>query len=252
MDLHPYLQRINYSGPLHPDLQTLTQLQLAHLLAIPFENLNIHAGRVIELAIDKLFHKIVEEKRGGFCYELNGLYYELLTGLGFTAKRIAAQVHNSEKQAYGDEYDHFAIVVEWDGKLYLTDVGYGEFLVTPLLISLNTPQEDPRGEVYIVREHEGDELRIDKRVDEGWKPEYKFTLQAREFHEFVPMCNYQQYDPNSHFQKQKLISQLTERGRITLTSTKLKIKEGKDIVEREVKNEKEFDELLWKHYAIRL
>ena len=252
MNLHAYFQRIHYSGPITPNLETLTQLQLAHLLTIPFENLDIHIGQEIQLDTEKLFHKIIEEKRGGFCYELNGLFYELLKHLGYKVRRIAAQVHSTEKQAFGPEYDHLALIVQLDERQYLADVGYGEFLVNPLLISLDAPQEDSRGEVYILREHGGDELRVEKWVEEGWKPEYKFTLQARKFNEFEPMCHYQQFDPNSHFQKQKLISQLTETGRVTLTSTKLKIANGKETLERGIKNEAEFDELLWKHYKIRL
>ena len=252
MNFPSYLQRLQYTGPLEPNLETLTQLQLAHLLSIPFENLDIHTGREIQLDTEKLFQKIVEEKRGGFCYELNGLFYELLRHLGYQVTRIAAQVHSTEKQAFGPEYDHLALIVQLDDKIYLTDVGYGEFLVNPLLISLDAPQEDSRGEVYILREHGGDELRVEKWIEERWKPEYKFTLQAREFHEFEPMCHYQQFDPSSHFQKQKLISQLTETGRITLTSTKLKIADGDETVEREVKHQAEFAELLWKHYKIRL
>ncbi len=252
MKLDSYLHRINYSGPINPDLDTLEQLQLSHLLSVPFENLDIHQGREIQLDLNKIYHKIVEEKRGGFCYELNGLFFHFLQELDFNATRISARVHSTEKQSYGPEFDHFAIIAHLEEKDYLVDVGYGEFLLTPLQIELDKPQEDALGALYVLRQHDDSYLRVEKQVEGGWKPEYIFTLQARDFREFQPMCDYQQYDPGSHFQKQKLISQLTETGRITLTSTKLKVQEGGQVVEREVKDDEAFDQLLWHYFHMRL
>src|SRR5882762_11252525 len=92
MDIKAYLQRINYLGSLVPTAQTLRELQVAHLQTVPFENLSIHSAEPIILDDDALFEKIVVRRRGGFCYELNGLFAALLRDLGFEVKMLSAQV----------------------------------------------------------------------------------------------------------------------------------------------------------------
>ena len=94
MDKGKYLDRIKYSGGLEPSLDLLKKLQKNHLLNIPFENLDIHFKVAIKLNIDRIYEKIVQNNRGGFCYEINGLFYELLRSIGFKAKRISARVYN--------------------------------------------------------------------------------------------------------------------------------------------------------------
>ena len=91
-EISKYLQRINYSGDLIPTFDRLCKLQKIHLLNIPFENLDIHYGNKIVLDVDKIYNKIINRRRGGFCYELNGLFFTLLKSLGFDAKRISARV----------------------------------------------------------------------------------------------------------------------------------------------------------------
>jgi N-hydroxyarylamine O-acetyltransferase len=96
MDAHAYLKRINYSGPLEPSAETLRRLQVAHLKTVPFENLSIHAGEPIVLEENALFTKIVERRRGGFCYEANGLFAALLRALGFEVAMLAAGVAKAD------------------------------------------------------------------------------------------------------------------------------------------------------------
>ena len=98
MNLEAYLKRINYSGDLTPSITILKQLQKTHLLNVPFENLDIHYGHPIELDLDKIYHKIVVRKRGGFCYELNGLFQNMLNIIGFDSKIISARVYDNKKE----------------------------------------------------------------------------------------------------------------------------------------------------------
>lgn len=91
MNVSAYPQRLNYAGPLEPTAGTLRSLHRAHLLAVPFENLDIHLGRPIVLDEAAFFHKIVERQRGGFCYELNGLFAALLRQLGFDVTLLSAR-----------------------------------------------------------------------------------------------------------------------------------------------------------------
>ena len=111
------------------------------MFRIPFENLDIHLGVPIDLDIDKLFHKIVINQRGGLCYELNSLFLELLTDLGFNAKRISGRVYDKNK-GYGEEFDHLAIIVNLNGLNYLSDVGLGEFTFAALKLESETLQND--------------------------------------------------------------------------------------------------------------
>ena len=116
MDINKYLERIHYSGPLAPTLEVLSKLQLAHLMTVPFENLDIHTNTKIDL--NHLFDKIVTRNRGGFCYELNGLFYELLTETGFAVKMVSARVHDG-KGDFSPEFDHMALIVNLDNENYL-------------------------------------------------------------------------------------------------------------------------------------
>ena len=76
MNRELYLKRIKFTGKAIPTMEVLAQLQKAHLLAVPFENIDIHTNRKIDLNVDNIYQKIVLNNRGGFCYELNGLFYE--------------------------------------------------------------------------------------------------------------------------------------------------------------------------------
>src|ERR1044071_3230930 len=110
MDVTAYLDRINYRGPLAPTAETLRALQVAHLRSVPFENLSIHAKETIVLEDEALFAKIVGRRRGGFCYEANGLFAALLRALGFEVSMLSAEVANAEG-VYGPSFDHMALLV---------------------------------------------------------------------------------------------------------------------------------------------
>src|SRR5678815_122818 len=110
MDITQYLNRIQYSGPVSPTAETLHQLQVAHLQSVPFENLSIHANEPIILNDDALFEKIVTRRRGGFCYELNGLFAALLRTLGFKVEMLSAGVSNNQN-GFGPEFDHMTLLV---------------------------------------------------------------------------------------------------------------------------------------------
>jgi len=98
MNIEAYLKRINYHGSLAPNVETLRDLQVAHLLAVPFENLSIHRKEPIVLETEALFGKIVERRRGGFCYEANGLFAALLSNLGFEVKIAGSRSCNGGRR----------------------------------------------------------------------------------------------------------------------------------------------------------
>ncbi|MCP2043267.1 arylamine N-acetyltransferase [Pontibacter sp. HSC-36F09] len=250
MNYTAYLERIGYTGELQPTLEVLRQLQKRHLLSVPFENLDIHHGVPIELDVERIFNKVVLQKRGGFCYELNGLYFELLTAIGFDVRRISAKVYSSSEGTYTPEYDHLALLVTIAGEDYLTDVGFGEFSFAPLKMALNQVQADARGN-YIFDRYDEDYYRISRVEDGEIRPEYIFRTAARAFDEFTGMCHFHQTDPGSHFRQRSMITLPTEQGRITLTENKLKIKEGDLTRETAFKDATEYEVYLWKYFGVK-
>ncbi|HEY2737608.1 MAG TPA: arylamine N-acetyltransferase, partial [Thermoanaerobaculia bacterium] len=138
MDVAAYLQRIRYRGLTAPDAETLQQLHEAHLLAVPFENLSIHRGEPIELAEEALFEKVVVRRRGGFCYELNGLFAALLRSLGFEVTMLSAGVLRANGD-FSPEFDHMALLVNHEER-WLVDVGFGDLFRQPLRLDERGPQ----------------------------------------------------------------------------------------------------------------
>ena len=126
MEVSSYLDRIGYHGPKVPGVATLLALHRAHLLNVPFENLDIPLGKRITLSIPSLYEKIVLRNRGGFCYELNGLFCWLLERLGFHVTMHSARVFDSKKP--GPEFDHLVLQVQVETK-WLADVGFGDLFL---------------------------------------------------------------------------------------------------------------------------
>ena len=245
-----YLQRINYSGNLEPNLNTLRELQRHHLLNVPFENLDIHNGIPIELSIEKIFDKVVNKNRGGFCYELNGLFFELINTIGFEVKMVSARVLDQYK-GYGKEYDHLTIIATINNVEYLTDVGFGEFTFEPLKLQLGNIQKDERGD-YKIDKYENGYLSVSKIENKGQTSEYIFKNQKKDLKEFEEMCMYHQTSPDSHFTNKRLITLPTKNGRITISGNILKIRVLESTTEFVLKNEVEYEKELWKKFKIKI
>ncbi|MGH1335259.1 MAG: arylamine N-acetyltransferase family protein [Aureispira sp.] len=244
-----YLERIKLIKPSNADKDYLFQLQKFHLLNIPFENLDIHYGQTISLDLNDIYKKIIEDKRGGFCYELNGLFNQLLNKLGFNSYLISAEVHIKNGD-YSPIYDHLAIIVKIENEEFLVDVGFGKFTLEPLLIQLNQDIIDTYGRFRFERHH-SDYLRVSEVKNEVLIPQYIFTKEERKLSEFKNRCHFHQTSKDSHFAQQKVISMAKSNGRITLNNTQLKItKLGK---EKTIKfKEEKFEAHLLEHFNIDL
>jgi N-hydroxyarylamine O-acetyltransferase len=251
MDTSKYLERINYTGNIAPGLKTLTELQEKHLLNIAFENLDIHYGIPIVLDHQKIADKIINSKRGGFCYELNGLFYKLLISLGFTTKMVSGRAYNRQKLSFGPEYDHLALITTIDGADYLVDVGFGEFTLNPLKIELGITQSDKRGNFKIER-YDDQYLAVSNQAGLKWDFEYVFSTNERAFSEFAEVCRYHQTSAESHFTRNRLCSIATENGRITLTDDKLKITDRGKSTETAIIDEQDFAAKLAHYFSIEM
>jgi N-hydroxyarylamine O-acetyltransferase len=247
VDTTAYLKRINYDDPLDPTAETLRQLQVAHLLAVPFENLSIHSGEPIVLDDDSLFQKIVGRGRGGFCYELNGLFAALLRALGFDVEMLSARVVNAQGE-FGPEFDHMTLLVRLNER-WLVDVGFGESFREPLL--LDERGEQVQGERAYRIDADDDRLTMMQRDESGkWSAQYRFSLEPHVYDDYAGMCHYHQTSPESHFTQRRICSLATPDGRLTLSQMRLITTRGRERDERQLADDAEYTEALRTHFGI--
>jgi N-hydroxyarylamine O-acetyltransferase len=246
MNLGAYLDRIRFARPLRPDFETLRALQRAHLLSVPFENLDIHLGRPIDLSLDRLYDKIVRRRRGGFCYELNGLFAWALAEIGFWVQLHSARVFEGDRA--GPEFDHLALQVHAGGAM-LADVGFGDSFLEPLRLG-NGVEVTQRAMTYRMEES-GGTWTLWRRAGEVWEPQYAFELVPRRLDEFAAMCLHHQTSPESIFTRKRLCSIATAGGRVTLSGHRLIVTESGRREERDVADA-EYGTILSRQFGIAL
>jgi N-hydroxyarylamine O-acetyltransferase len=245
LDIDLYLARIRYQGSVRPTATTLRALHEAHMLAVPFENLDIGLGQAIKLDQDSLWEKIVERRRGGFCYELNGLFVLLLRELGFRVELLSAGVAN-KSGAFNPDFDHLTLLVHLEED-WLADVGFGESFRQPLRLLPALTQEQEWGRYRLLRD--GEDWLFEEWHD-TWKPSYRFTLQSRPLSDFSARCLYHQTSPESGFTQHSTCSLATSYGRITLSDMRLITTRYGVREERRVENQEEYQALLLEHFDI--
>jgi N-hydroxyarylamine O-acetyltransferase len=245
-----YFARLNYMGPTAPTLATLRALHRQHMLTVPFENLDIHLKRPILLDDASLFDKIVTRNRGGYCYELNGLFAIALRQLGFNVSLHSAGVWNGER--FGPHADHLCLLVHLDER-WLVDVGFGDSAIEPL--RLDERGEQPRGPHRTYRLDLASDNRyimVERHADGEWHNGYRFSLQPMELFDFTYGNHYMQTSPDSHFTQKRVCSRATLQGRITLSDFNFIQTIDGQRTERQLADEGEWREVLKDHFAITL
>jgi N-hydroxyarylamine O-acetyltransferase len=218
LNVPAYLDRIGYTGPLAPTADVLRSLHRAHLLSVPFENFDVTLGRKIVCDETGFIHKIVEMRRGGFCYELNGAFAALLKAIGFQVTLLSARVPR-EDGSNGPEFDHLALRVDLE-QAWLADVGFGDSFLEPIGLRSGTGGAHD-GRTYRVVDS-GHSMRMERAEVGGiWKRQYFFKLAPRNLSDFAPMCQYHQTSPESPFTRKSVCSRATPDGRITLAGQRL-------------------------------
>jgi len=242
-----YLRRIAVSPPVTADAATVRRLHRAHQIAVPFENLSIHLSEPISLEEDDLVDKIVRRRRGGFCYELNGLFALLLEALGASVTRVAARVHGDS--GFGPPFDHLALIVRpADGSgPWLADVGFGSHSDYPLLLDRRDGQDDPAGE-FLLADAPGGDLDVFK----NGRPQYRIEPRQRSLPDFVPTCWWQQTSPRSHFTEGTICSRLTEDGRVSISGRTLIQTSGTARTERQLDGDDALLAAYREHFGITL
>jgi N-hydroxyarylamine O-acetyltransferase len=196
------------------------------------------------------YDKIIKQRRGGFCYELNGSFAIHLEELGFNVSMLSARVAR-KGGGFSSDFDHMTLLVQLKHP-WLADVGFGDSFTEPKRLNISVPQAD-RGKDYRFTRKDGWTLLSRRTKGNGvWEPQYKFSPTPRKLEDFVPRCRWQQTSPRSHFRKGRLCTRLTPNGRLTLTETKFIVTRGSKKVERALKNPEEFTKLLNRHFGIEL
>lgn len=258
MLIHEYLERIRYQGSLEPTAQTLGTLHESHLLAVPFENLSIHAGQPILLQEEALYEKIVRRGRGGFCYELNGLFAWLLRQLGFRVSLLSAEVHK-EGAGFNPAFDHLALLVHQLGESdWLVDVGFGDAFRRPLRLESEGEQVDSDGRVYDLLQASEKRagtaeraLRVMRRLGEnGWEMQYRFTLQPYALSDFAARCQYHQTSQESSFTHGRICTLATPTGRLTLSEWRLITTTQGEQTERLLSSQEEYTAALANYFGV--
>ena len=238
-----YLARIGLRNVPAPTLRVLFSLQRAHLRSVPFENLDIHWQRPLSLENSALFEKIVGRRRGGICYELNGLFATLLNTLGFAVSWVSANVFDAQGQP-GPDFDHLALLVKLGRETWLADVGFGDSFALPL--RMNRQRAQYRSGIGYTVAADGEEFIVSAA-----QPEYRFGQQPRAIEDFAGMCRFHQTSPDSHFTRKIVCSRATPRGRVTISGDQLITTDRGVRQATLLRTPLEFDRALVDHFGIR-
>jgi len=220
IDVDDYLEWIGFVGTVRHDRATLSELQQLHMTAVPFENLDIVAGRGVTVDALTNVNKIVEQGRGGWCFELNGAFALLLEALGFRVLRLGAAVLLDGPTRV---IDHLALEVQID-RPYLVDVGFGDSFTNPIDLNAAGPQDGGNGTYELIGSPQGTTLT---RHDATGIPEahYRFKRVAHTMGQFEHASESLQSDPDKHWRAKPFATRLLDRGpdRVTLTADRLNV-----------------------------
>ncbi len=248
MEIQPYLERIGYGGSCEPTVETLRRLHLAHLFSVPFENLDIPLDHPIALSLPAFYDKIVRRRRGGFCYELNGLFGWLLEQLGFEVALLSGRVFQDGRP--GAEFDHLVLLIQAEKRM-IADVGFGELFLEPIPLSAS-PAQQRGGVSYRLTGPDSETILHRRQPESDWEPQYVFSLSPRRLSDFGARCHELQTSPSSIFRTKAVCTIATPDGRITLSNGRLIVTAKGRREERAVADEGEYRELLRAHFGVDL
>lgn len=249
ISLQSYFDRIQYRGVPENTVETLIELHIAHTLNIPFENLDILCNREISLDIEAINEKIVRNRRGGYCFEMNALFAQVLRQLGFDVQDLLARVFIDQETVFARL--HHVLLVAISGRRYLADVGFGgNGLIAPILL-----------EDGCISKQFADTFRLtysDKfgyvlqfLIDGAFTNSYAFTLEPQ-----VPVIDYLAPNyftsnfPGSLFTQKAICTRPTPQGRITLNDLELKIRSQDQTVRITADDPETFSRLIYEHFGL--
>ncbi len=251
MELQKYLERIAYAGTLEPNLETLRAVHRAHLMAVPYENLDIHLGRTLSLDVRDAYRKIVMNHRGGWCFEMNGLLAWALAQMGFEVQLLSGSVGRTDLE--GPEYSsHLVLLVELEQGPHLADVGFGDGFLEPLPLREGQyvqkgfafrlePRATASGERWVMHNHA-----------HGGAPHFDFSLEPRTMAHFAEQCEWLQTSPESGFVRTTVCQKPTAHGFVTLRGAVLTTLTPHAQTSRTLETKAEYDLVLRDHFGLEL
>lgn len=247
-----YLQRLGFDAPPAPTLETLRQLQRRHTGAFPFENLTTLSGEPVLIDLASIEQKVLQDTRGGYCYELNCLFLALLQQLGFDARGISGRVVMGQPEGAWTARTHRLSLVILDGVRYVTDVGFGGMVPTgPLVLDTAVEQATPH-EAYRIEQH-ADGYTLRANVADEWRAMYIFDLQRQEDIDYAVGNWYVSTHPESSFARQLMVARTGEGWRRTLNNGSFAIhRTGSESERRQVVDVDELVGLLQDEFGIRV
>ena len=253
IDLDAYFHRIGYTGPRTPTLATLNGLIFHHVQTIPFENLDVLLGRGISLDAESIERKLIHERRGGYCFEQNGLFLLVLQTLGFDVTPISARVRWQRPRDFTPPRTHLFNRVEIDGASWLADVGVGGMSPSSAFrLELDTEQSTPHEPRRIIKE--GPVYFHQVRLGSEWQDICEFTLEAmppidREIANWFTSTH-----PKSHFKSNILVGRAAPNGgRVTLLDNKFTLRDAAGKADtRMLASKQELLAVLANHFGVHL
>lgn len=247
-----YLQRLGFDTPPPPTLEALRQLQLRHTGVFPFENINTLAGLPVLVDLPSIEQKLLHEGRGGYCYELNGMFFALLQMLGFEVRGITGRVVMGQPEGAWTARTHRLNLVMLEGERYITDVGFGGMVPTaPLLLDTEDEQATAH-EPYRIERH-ADGYTLFAKVANEWRAMYIFDLYRQEEIDYTVGNWYVSTYPQSSFARQLMVARTGEGWRRTLNNSSFAIHRiGQESERREITGLDELVEVLNREFSIRL
>lgn len=247
MDLQAYFDRIGFEGEARPDLQTLRALHRAQLLAIPYENLDVQLGRPVTLEPKDAFAKLVRGRRGGWCYEMNGLLGAALEAVGFRVTRLAGGVHRAT-MGDGMVGNHLVLKVDLE-EPWIADVGFGDGSLEPF------PLKEHAFEAH------GFGFRLERLADGWWRfhnhefggaPSFDFCDEPADPARLAERCGWLQSAPESNFVLNAVVQRFTPQGLLQLRGRTLRAVRPGHKAERLIGSADEYAEVLARDFGLEL
>ncbi|MRS15836.1 N-hydroxyarylamine O-acetyltransferase [Enterobacteriaceae bacterium RIT691] len=215
--LSAYLIRLNWADRVDVSLETLRALHLRHNCSIPFENLDVLLPREIQLDDQSLEDKLITARRGGYCFEQNGLFERALREIGFNVRSLLGRVILANPPQLPPR-THRLILVELAGERWIADVGFGgQTLTAPIRLQADKEQSTPHGEYRLL--NEGNDWTLQFRHHDRWQSMYVFDLVPQYFSDHVAGNFWSAHWPQSHFRHHLLMCRhLPNGGKLTLTN----------------------------------
>lgn len=250
IDLEAYFARIGYTGPCQPTTETLQALQMLHPAKIPFEAIDALLGRRIDLSPEAVADKLVSRKRGGYCFEQNNLFKNVLSQLGFHVESLIARVYWRIPAAkLPTARTHMVLRVSSEGKQWLADVGFGSIVpTTPLVWSLGEVQSTAH-ETYRLTQ-EGEETILEAKHCDNWAPVYRISPEQQLPVDYELASWFTSTHPRSRFCRELVVACTTPRYRAGLLENRLTIRSCQGEVKQEFLTVNELKDALFDIFGL--